>query len=136
MDSPPGIKGKTSGIKGFFQYELRSIVKSAGTSEDAVVKGEVTKDVYGLTDFDRNIIIPERTEMIAKAILEHIKTMDKSIVFCVDQNHGLSTRDAINKHKQIRDPEYCVRITSDEGLTGRRLLERFQNNDKDIPRNL
>lgn len=103
------------------------------TSADAVVKGEVTKDVYGITDFDRTIIIPERTDMIARAILEHINQMDKSIIFCVDQNHALSMRDALNKHKEIKDPEYCVRITSDEGLTGRRLLERFQNNDKDIP---
>jgi len=103
------------------------------TGDDKVVKGEVKKDVYDLNDFDRNIIIPERTEMIAKAILEHTNQMDKSIVFCVDQTHALSMRDAINKHKLVNDPEYCVRITSDEGIIGRRLLERFQDNDKDIP---
>ena len=39
----------------------------------------------------------------------------------------------INKHKTIKDPYYCVRITSDEGKNGRDLLERFQDNDKDIP---
>ena len=103
------------------------------TGDDKVIKGEVTKEVYGINDFDTNIIIPDRTEMIARAILEHINPMDKSIVFCVDQTHALSMRDAINKYKDSKDPEYCVRITSDEGIIGRRLLERFQDNDKDIP---
>lgn len=103
------------------------------TKDDKVVSGEVTKAVYGLDDFDRSIIIPERTAMIAKAILEHIQPMDKSIVFCVDQAHALQMRDAINQYKKINDPEYCVRVTSDEGIIGRQLLERFQDNDKDIP---
>jgi type I restriction enzyme R subunit len=39
----------------------------------------------------------------------------------------------INKHKIVADPYYCVRVTSDEGKPGRDLLERFQDNDKDIP---
>lgn len=103
------------------------------TADDTVTAGVLTREVFGLTDFDRNIIIPERTDMIARAILEHIQPMDKSIIFCVDQTHALNMRDAINKHKTINDPEYCVRITSDEGLPGRRLLERFQDNDRDIP---
>ena len=42
-------------------------------------------------------------------------------------------RDMINKHKTVADPHYCVRVTSDEGKPGRDLLERFQDNDKDIP---
>lgn len=42
-------------------------------------------------------------------------------------------RDMINKHKQVKDSHYCVRITSDEGKIGRELLEKFQDNDKDIP---
>jgi type I restriction enzyme R subunit len=103
------------------------------TGDDKVVKGEVTKDVYGIADFDRNIIIPQRTAMVAKAILEHTNTMDKTIIFCVDQTHALAMRDAINQYKTVKDPEYCVRITSDEGWVGRQLLERFQDNDKDIP---
>jgi type I restriction enzyme R subunit len=103
------------------------------TKDDKVVSGEVMKDVYGLDDFDRNIIIPERTALIAQAILQHIRTMDKTIVFCVDQTHALYMRDAINRYKKINDPEYCVRVTSDEGPYGRQALERFQDNDKDIP---
>jgi type I restriction enzyme R subunit len=59
--------------------------------------------------------------------------MDKTIVFCENQNHALTMRDMINKHKRIKDPHYCVRVTSDEGKIGRELLEKFQDNDKDIP---
>lgn len=42
-------------------------------------------------------------------------------------------RDAINRHKTVRDPDYCVRVTSDEGDIGRAYLARFQDNDKLIP---
>jgi type I restriction enzyme R subunit len=103
------------------------------SKEDRVVEGEHQQAVYELTDFERKIIIPARTELIAKTILEHISPMDKSIVFCVDQKHALTMRDMINKYKSIADKHYCVRITSDEGEIGKQLLERFRDNDKDIP---
>lgn len=40
---------------------------------------------------------------------------------------------AIDKHKTVKDNNYCVRVTSDEGDIGRDFLEAFQNNDRDIP---
>lgn len=103
------------------------------TSDDVIVKGQLDKELYELSDFERKIIIPERTELIAKTILENIRPLDKSIIFCVNQNHALMMRDFINKYKTVKDPHYCVRITSDEGEIGRQLLERFQDNDKDVP---
>jgi hypothetical protein len=42
-------------------------------------------------------------------------------------------RDAINKYKTNNDPDYCVRVTSDEWVIWRTYLERFQDNDKTIP---
>lgn len=103
------------------------------TAEDEVIEGELEKDLYSIEDFNRNIVIPEREALIAKTILENIRPMDKTIVFCVDQNHARIMRDAINTYKTIRDPYYCVRVTSSEGIIGRQLLEQFQDNDKDIP---
>jgi len=103
------------------------------TSDDKVVKGEIENRLYAINDFNKNIIIPKRTELIAKSILKLINPLDKTIVFCVDQTHALLMRDYINQHKEINDPQYCVRVTSDEGTLGRRLLEKFQDNDKDIP---
>ncbi|MCB0588815.1 MAG: DEAD/DEAH box helicase family protein, partial [Phaeodactylibacter sp.] len=103
------------------------------TSADTIVQGQVEKPFYTIPDFNRDIVIPERAELIAKATLQHIRPLDKTIIFCVDQAHALLMRDMINKHKEVRDPFYCVRITSDEGKVGRELLEKFQDNDKDIP---
>lgn len=103
------------------------------TAEDEVIQGELEKDLYGIEDFNRDIVIPEREALVARTILENIRPMDKTIVFCVDQNHARIMRDAINTYKTVRDPYYCVRVTSNEGLNGRQLLERFQDNDKDIP---
>ena len=59
--------------------------------------------------------------------------MDKTIVFCVNQQHASEMKIAIDKYKTIKDNSYCVRVTSDEGEIGRNFLEDFQNNDKDIP---
>jgi type I restriction enzyme R subunit len=103
------------------------------TNDDEIMEGQLDKNLYVMEDFNRSITIPEREALIAKTILENIGSMDKTIIFCVDQGHARIMRDAINTYKNVRDPYYCVRITSDEGILGRQLLERFQDNDKDIP---
>src|SRR5690606_13051391 len=103
------------------------------TKDDIVISGEIEDRIYNLSDFETKIIVEDRTNLIAQAILANIREMDKTIVFCVNQEHALMMRDAINKYKSVRDPHYCVRVTSDEGEIGKRLLERFQDNDKDIP---
>src|SRR5690625_4269310 len=103
------------------------------TEGDIVIQGEVEQDLYEIKDFERKITLPARTRLIAKSILKHIGRMEKAIVFCANQSHALDLRDAINDFKEVTDPDYCVRITSDEGIIGRRLLELFQENTKDIP---
>ncbi|OIO77127.1 DEAD/DEAH box helicase [Candidatus Gracilibacteria bacterium CG1_02_38_174] len=110
-----------------------NIDELAITSGDTVIRGEMKKDVYEIKDFEREIIIDERTDLIAQTILQQINKMDKTIVFCVDQSHALRMRDSLNKYKEVSDPDYCVRVTSDEGAIGRTYLEKFQDNDKDIP---
>jgi type I restriction enzyme R subunit len=103
------------------------------SGDDHIIKGESNQDVYETEDFDNKIVVDERTELVAKAVLENINPLEKTIVFCTNQNHALTMRDMINKHKTVADPYYCVRVTSDEGKAGRDLLERFQDNDRDIP---
>ena len=103
------------------------------TNDNKVIQGEIKKDRYDINDFDRNITIIQRTDLIARAILNNIRRMEKTIVFCVNQDHALELRDMINKHKTVADSNYCVRVTSDEGKIGRTFLEAFQDNDKDIP---
>jgi type I restriction enzyme R subunit len=98
-----------------------------------IVDGEVKKDIYGIKDFDKNIVVPERTEFIGGQILKLIWTYEKTIIFCVDQEHAAKIRDAINANKTVRDADYCVRVTSNEWENGRTYLKRFQDNDKTIP---
>lgn len=102
-------------------------------SDDIIVEGESSQAVYTVEDYDRKIVVDQRTDLVAKTILEQINTLEKTIVFCENQHHALTMRDMINEHKTVNDPFYCVRVTSDEGKMGRELLEKFQDNDKDIP---
>jgi len=103
------------------------------TKDDVIVEGESGQDLYQVEDYDRKIIVDQRTELVANAILQNIHPLEKTIVFCENQNHALTMRDMFNKYKTVKDPHYCVRVTSDEGKAGRELLEKFQDNDKDIP---
>ena len=98
-----------------------------------IITGELDKQIVELDKFEKEVVIPKRTELIAKTILQNMNPMDKTIVFCVNQKHALDMKVAIDKYKTIKDSNYCVRVTSDEGEIGRDFLEMFQNNDRDIP---
>jgi type I restriction enzyme R subunit len=98
-----------------------------------IITGELDKQIVELEKFEKQVVIPKRTELIAKTILENMNPMDKTIVFCVNQKHALDMKTAIDKYKTVQDNNYCVRVTSDEGDIGRDFLEMFQNNDRDIP---
>ncbi|UCN00921.1 DEAD/DEAH box helicase family protein [Sulfurimonas sp. SWIR-19] len=98
-----------------------------------IITGELEKQIVELEQFEKQVVIPKRTELIAKTILQNMNPMDKSIIFCVNQKHALDMKIAIDKFKTIKDNNYCVRVSSDEGDIGRDFLEMFQNNDRDIP---
>jgi len=98
-----------------------------------IITGELDKQIVVLEQFEKQVVIPKRTELIAKTILQNMNPMDKSIIFCVNQKHAMDMKVAIDKFKTIKDNNYCVRVTSDEGDIGREFLEMFQNNDRVIP---
>lgn len=98
-----------------------------------IIIGELDKQIVELEKFEREVVIPKRTELIAKTILENINPMDKTIIFCVNQQHASDMKIAIDRFKTVKDNNYCVRVTSDEAEIGRNFLEDFQNNDKNIP---
>ncbi len=102
-------------------------------SWDTVISWVADKDVYYTKDMEKNIVIHERSDLIAQTILNQINKMDKTIIFCTDQGHALRIRDSINKYKTVKDSDYCVKVTSNEWEIWRQYLERFQDNDKDIP---
>ncbi len=98
-----------------------------------IIVGDLANQIVKLEQFEKEVIIPKRTDLIAKTIVENINPMDKTIIFCVNQKHSLDMKVAIDRHKTVKDNHYCVRVTSDEGEIGRDFLEQFQNNDLDIP---
>jgi type I restriction enzyme R subunit len=98
-----------------------------------MITGELQDNIVKLEQFEKEVVIPKRTELIAKTIVENINPMDKTIVFCVNQKHSLDMKIAIDKFKSVKNSNYCVRVTSDEGEIGRDFLEKFQDNDLDIP---
>lgn len=105
------------------------------TSDDMVVEGEVEEGkVYKEDDFARgNIKIIEREEFRVKTFLKEINQNEKTIVFCATQGHALLVRDLINKHKESKDPNYCQRVTANDGFLGEQYLREFQDNEKTIP---
>ena len=104
------------------------------TSDDAVVEGEIEAGkIYEEADFNRSIEIREREKKRVEIFLSQINQNEKTLVFCANQAHALLVRDLINQLKASKDPNYCVRVTADDGELGEQHLRAFQDNEKSIP---
>ena len=104
------------------------------TSDDTLIEGEVEEGKrYSEDDFNRVIEIREREAYRVKLFMEMIDQSQKALVFCATQEHALAVRDLINQNKTSRDPNYCVRVTANDGNEGERWLRVFQDNEKTIP---
>lgn len=104
------------------------------TSDDTVVEGEIEEGRrYIEPDFNKIIEIMERERKRVKIYLEEANQNEKAIVFCANQDHALAVRDLINQNKKSSDPNYCARVTADEGELGEQHLREFQDNEKTIP---
>lgn len=104
------------------------------TPDDAVIEGEVVQGKrYVEGDFNRVIVIPEREEYRVKLLMSLINQAEKTIIFCATQAHALMVRDLINQVKASKEPDYCVRVTADDGARGEQYLRDFQDNEKTIP---
>src|SRR3984957_8563073 len=68
-----------------------------------------------------------------KLFMEQINQHEKTLVFCATQDHALAVRDLINQMKTSPDPNYCHRVTADDGALGDQYLREFQDNEKSIP---
>lgn len=104
------------------------------TSDDKIIEGEVeVGKIYIEPDFNKIIEIKEREAKRVKILLDEINQKEKTIVFCATQDHALAVRDLINQYKESSDPNYCVRVTANEGARGDQFLRDFQDNEKTIP---
>ncbi|ECS6306924.1 DEAD/DEAH box helicase [Campylobacter coli] len=100
---------------------------------DDLMEGELEKGFYKMSEFERNIHLPQYNDFLAKEILKLIDPMDKTIIFCANQAHASDIKRAIDKFKSVKRDDYCVRVTSDEGKIGLEYLKQFQDNDKSYP---
>lgn len=104
------------------------------TPDDRVIEGEIEAGRrYEEKDFNRVIEIREREARRVRIFMDMIDQREKTLVFCATQEHALAVRDLVNQMKTSRDPDYCHRVTADDGELGNQYLRDFQDNDKTIP---
>jgi type I restriction enzyme R subunit len=104
------------------------------TSDDTVIDGEIeVGKVYEEADFNKNIEIKEREKKRVEIFMSMIDQREKTLVFCATQAHALFVRDIINQITTRKDPNYCHRVTADDGALGEQYLRDFQDNEKSIP---
>lgn len=100
---------------------------------------EIPDDLYVTKDFERLVVLAERTEAIARYLTRYLQKTDpygKTIVFCVDQEHALNMRNALARLNvdMVREhSDYVCRVTADEGDVGKGHLDDFQDVDKPAP---
>jgi len=104
------------------------------TPDDTVVEGEVEAGkLYNETDFNKIIEIKAREKKRVEIFMEQSNQNEKALVFCATQDHALAVRDLINQMKTSSDPNYCQRVTANDGKLGDQHLRDFQDNEKTIP---
>ena len=101
--------------------------------------GELIDDrIYNQKDFDRTMVIDERTELVAKTITDYLKRtnpMDKTIIFCNDIDHAERMRRALvnlNPEQVKQNDKYVMKITGDDDI-GKAQLDNFINPKKAYP---
>ena len=104
------------------------------TPDDKLIEGEIESGkLYTETDFNKIIEIKEREAHRVKLFMEQINQNEKTLVFCATQDHALAVRDLINQMKTSKAPNYCQRVTANDGALGEQHLRDFQDNEKSIP---
>jgi type I restriction enzyme R subunit len=101
--------------------------------------GEIIDDrIYNQKDFDRSLVIDERTQQVAQVITEYLKRTDpmaKTIVFCNNIDHAERMRQALvnlNPEQVAKNDKYVMKITGDDDI-GKAQLEHFINPKKAYP---
>ncbi|HQK54170.1 MAG TPA: DEAD/DEAH box helicase family protein [Sedimentibacter sp.] len=99
---------------------------------------EIEDREYNLSDYDKNLVIDERTQAVANRITKWLMAngrYSKTIVFCVDIDHAERMRQAlINENKELvmENPKYIMRITGDNP-EGKAQLDYFIDINEKYP---
>lgn len=101
--------------------------------------GEPIEDrIYNLKDYDKNLVIEERTQTVGYRISEYLKAtnrFDKTIVFCVDIDHAQRLRQTLineNADLVLENAKYVMKITGDDN-EGKMELDNFINPEERYP---
>jgi type I restriction enzyme R subunit len=104
------------------------------TSDDNVVEGEIEEGrLYTEPDFNKIIEIKAREAKRVQIFMDSADQSEKAIIFCATQDHASAVRDLVNQYKKSTDPNYCVRVTANDGEIGEQFLREFQDNEKTTP---
>jgi type I restriction enzyme R subunit len=104
------------------------------TSDDQIIEGEIEEGrLYTEPDFNRIIEIKAREAKRVQLFMDDANQKEKAIIFCATQDHAAAVRDLVNQYKKSTDPNYCVRVTANDGEIGEQFLREFQDNEKTIP---
>ncbi|GIU70427.1 MAG: DEAD/DEAH box helicase [Candidatus Woesearchaeota archaeon] len=99
---------------------------------------EIENRIYNLKDYDKTLVIDERTNIVAHRISEYLKATDrfsKTIVFCEDIEHAERMRHALineNPDLVLENNNYVMKITGDDEL-GKAELDNFINPEEKYP---
>lgn len=99
---------------------------------------EIEDRIYNIKDYDRNLILEKRTQVVAEKVTEFLKKtnrFDKTIVFCTDIDHAERMRRAlINENSDLisENSKYVMRITGDNE-EGKAQLDNFIDPESKYP---
>lgn len=99
---------------------------------------EIPDEEFNVKDFDKKIVVDERTELVAKRITQYLKNnnrYDKTIVFCTDIDHAARMRQALvneNPDMIAENSKYVMQITGDND-EGKKELDNFIDSEVTYP---
>ena len=123
-------------IRPLINIDLNGLKLPQGTIDK--YGNEVPDEEFNTKDFDKKIVVDERTELVAKRITEYLKKnnrFDKTIVFCVDIDHANRMRQALvneNADMVAQNSKYVMKITGDDN-EGKMELDNFINPEEPYP---
>ena len=79
------------------------------------------------------IVVDDREKLRVTQLIEDIGLNEKTLIFCRNQRHASLVRNLINQTTPSNSPNYCHRVTADDGGIGEQHLRDFQDNEKSIP---
>ncbi|ASJ11265.1 hypothetical protein A3L12_08145 [Thermococcus sp. P6] len=94
------------------------------------------KDIYTLEDFEREIVLPDRTRKIYEhlaSMLDKFGPMQKTIVFCVNMEHAAQVaKELQNLFSHLGYDDYAVRIVAEE-YDVKEIYEKFRDSESPTP---